>query len=472
MATRTSSLRSLPAVETVLRHPALEGALRDLPRALVVEAVRAQLSDERARLKSGGAAAPDAEAIARRAGERAALERRPALRRVLNATGVVLHTNLGRAPLPDDARRALEDVARGYASLEYDLESGRRGERGAGVERWLTRLTGAQAAHVVNNGAAAVLLSLAALAAGKAVVVSRGELVEIGGSFRIPEILEKSGARLLEVGTTNRTHIEDYERALARHSDVGAVLRVHPSNFRVAGFTTRPALADLAKLAGRHKVPLIEDLGSGSLLDLEPFGLAHEPTVGESLKAGCDVVTFSGDKLLGGSQAGLILGARRTVERVRKDPLARALRADKLALAALEATLALYADPERAAREIPALAMLRATADALEPRARRLAEALAGRMPGIEARVVRGEGEAGGGSLPLQKLSGWVVELGIAGRAASELEQLARMAVPPVIGTIRAGRFRLDARTLAEAEIEEAAEALAQAWGPRSQAPA
>ena len=247
---------------------------------------------------------------------------------MLNATGVVLHTNLGRAPLPAAALQALEAVARGYSSLEYDLVTGRRGERGAGVERWLKRLTGAEAAHVVNNGAAAVLVSLSALASGRAVVVSRGELVEIGGSFRIPEILEKSGARLVEVGTTNRTHLKDYERALERARDVGAVLRVHPSNFRVAGFTARPALEDLVRLARRHKVPLIEDLGSGSLVDLVPFGLEHEPTVGESLRAGCDLVTFSGDKLLGGSQAGLVLGARRSVERVRKDPLARALRAD------------------------------------------------------------------------------------------------------------------------------------------------
>jgi L-seryl-tRNA(Ser) seleniumtransferase len=383
---------------------------------------------------------------------------------VLNATGVVLHTNLGRAPLPEAARRALDEAARGYSSLEYDLESGQRGERGIGVERWLTRLTGAEAAHVVNNGAAAVLVSLAALAAGKAVVVSRGELVEIGGSFRIPEILEKSGARLLEVGTTNRTHLRDYERALERHDDVGAVLRVHPSNFRVAGFTARPALEELAQLAHRHKVPLIEDLGSGSLLDLAPFGLEPEPTVAESLAAGCDLVTFSGDKLLGGSQAGLVLGARRVVERVKKDPLARALRLDKLALAALEATLALYADPERAARDVPALAMLRATPEQLEPCARRLADALQARVPGLTARVARGAGEAGGGSLPLQKLPGWVVEVEVAGRTANDLERLARAADPPVIGTIRAGRLRLDPRTLAAAEIDEAVEALARAW--------
>jgi L-seryl-tRNA(Ser) seleniumtransferase len=464
MPSRTASLRALPAVETLLQQPTLEAALRDVPRALVVEAVRAELAEARAKLKSNGGAAPDVESIARRAAARATREQRPALRRVLNATGIVLHTNLGRAPLPEAARRALDEAARGYSSLEYDLESGRRGERGTGVERWLTRLTGAEAAHVVNNGAAAVLVSLAALAAGKSVVVSRGELVEIGGSFRIPEILEKSGARLLEVGTTNRTHLKDYERVLERHDDVGAVLRVHPSNFRVAGFTARPALEELAKLARRHKVPLIEDLGSGSLLDLAQFGLEPEPTVAESLAQGADLVTFSGDKLLGGSQAGMVLGARRLVERVKKDPLSRALRADKLALAALEATLALYADPERAARDVPALAMLRITAVELEPRARRLADALAARVPKLSARVARGDGEAGGGSLPLQKLPGFVVEVEVAGRTAIDLEQLARAAHPPVIGTIRTGRLRLDPRTLTDAEIEEAVEALARAW--------
>ncbi len=258
--------------------------------------------------------------------------------------------------------------------------------------------------------------------------------------------------------------MRDYERALERKDGIGAVLRVHPSNFRVAGFTARPALPDLVRLARRHKIPLVEDLGSGSLVDLEPFGLEHEPTVTESLRAGCDLVTFSGDKLLGGSQAGLALGSRKVVERLRKDPLARALRADKLALAALEATLVLYADPERAARDVPALAMLRATPESLAPRARRLAEALEARVPGLKSRVASGDGEAGGGALPLQKLPGWVVDVEIAGRSANELERLAHAATPPVIGTIRAGRFRLDPRTLAEAEIEEAADSLARAW--------
>jgi L-seryl-tRNA(Ser) seleniumtransferase len=468
MATPRTVLRALPAVEAVLRHPTVIEALRVVPRALVVEAVRAELAAERARLRKPGAAAPDAERLAARAAARARAQHRPLLRRVLNATGVVLHTNLGRAPLPAAARAAVADVARGYSSLEYDLERGERGERGAGIERWLTRLTGAEAAIAVNNGAAAVLLSLSTLASGKRVLVSRGELVEIGGSFRIPEILEKSGARLLEVGTTNRTHLRDYARALERHDDIAVVLRVHPSNFRIEGFTARPALGELAALARKHRVALVEDLGSGALVDLVPLGLEHEPTVAESLAAGADLVTFSGDKLLGGAQAGLVLGRRRLVERARKDPLARALRLDKLALAALEATLALYADPDRAAREIPAHAMLAGTPEALEARARRLGEALAARIPRLTARIVPGTGEVGGGALPLQKLSGWVVELEHEMLSAQQLERAARGAEPPVIGTIRAGRYRLDPRTLAGDELGEAIESLVRAWVGRS----
>jgi L-seryl-tRNA(Ser) seleniumtransferase len=459
------SLRTLPAVEKLLRHPALAGALQGLPRSLVVEAARAELALERRRLAAARpSASPDTHAIAARVAARAAAAARPQLRRVLNASGVVLHTNLGRAPLSRAARDAVAEVARGYASLEYDLEGGVRGDRGAGVERWLVRLTGAEAAAVVNNGAAAVLVTLSALAAGRRVVVSRGELVEIGGSFRIPEILAKSGAVLHEVGTTNRTHLRDYEAALGRRGEVAAILRVHPSNFRVAGFTARPALAELAALARRRGVPLIEDLGSGALVDLSRLGLEREPTVRESLTAGCDVVTFSGDKLLGAPQAGLILGRRRWIARIRRDPLARALRVDKLTLAALEATLPAFLDPDRAAAEIPALAMLRADSGELERRARDLAAELERRVPGLVARAAPGDGEVGGGALPLQRLPGWVVVVERSGRAARDLERSARCAEPPVIGYIRGGRFVLDVRTLTDDDIAEAPGALAGAW--------
>ncbi len=467
-----SALRALPSVEKLLGHEQLAAACRDLPRVVVVDAVRATLADARERLrrakKAGQESAPDDTTLAALAAARARLDALPALRRVLNATGIVLHTNLGRAPLASAAREAVAEIAAGYSSLEYDLTTGRRGDRGLGCERSLTRLTGAEAACVVNNGAAAILLVLAALAAGRKVLVSRGELVEIGGSFRVPEIMEMSGAILVEVGATNRTHMRDYEQALAKHGKaVGAILRVHRSNFRMQGFVRQPDLADLARLARKHRIPLVEDLGSGALVDLAAFGLEHEPTVGESLAAGASVVTCSGDKLLGGAQAGMVLGQKALVARARRHPLARALRADKLALAALEATLTLYADPERARAAIPTLAMLGAGAAELQARAERLARDLAARTPGLVADIVPGAGEVGGGSLPLQQLPGPVVAVSHPALAAAELEQRARAAQPPVIGIIRAGRFRLDPRTLAEDEVELTLRALTATWQTR-----
>jgi L-seryl-tRNA(Ser) seleniumtransferase len=441
----------------------LTRAADGVSRALLVEAARAELAEARARLKRGDRTPPAVAELAARIAARALADQRPELRRVLNLTGVVLHTNLGRAPLSEAAIAALERVGRGYSNLEFDLAHGRRGERGGGVERWLKRLTGAEAALVVNNGAAALLLVLSALASGRKVVVSRGELVEIGGSFRIPEILEKSGAILLEVGTTNRTHLADYQRALERHRDVAAILRVHRSNFRVQGFTAQPALGDLAALAHRRRLPLIEDLGSGALVDLSRFGLEREPTVRESLTAGCDVVTFSGDKLLGAPQAGLVLGRKLRVERARRDPLARALRVDKLTLAALEATLPVYCDPERAALEIPALRMIGTPDAALERRARSLAEGLERRFSALEVTVERGSGEVGGGALPLQRLPGWVVALTAEPRPIEALESWARAGDPPVIGYIRAGKFRMDVRTLGDDEVAEVIEALSKA---------
>ena len=459
-------LRALPSVEALLQHPSLANGGRELPRSLLVEAARAELADVRAHIKKEGGSPPSADDLAARIARRVEGAQQPDLRRVLNATGIVLHTNLGRAPLSQPARNALERVAAGYSNLEFDLESGRRGERGGGVERWLKRLTGAEAALAVNNGAAALLLVLSALAAGRKVVVSRGELVEIGGSFRIPEILEKSGAALLEVGTTNRTHLRDYEKALEKHKDIGAILRVHRSNFRVQGFTAQPPIEELAGLARRRRVPLIEDLGSGALVDLSSFGLEKEPTVRESLNAGCDVVTFSGDKLLGAPQAGLILGRKSFVDRARRDPLARALRLDKLALAALEATLPAYVDPTQAVREIPALGMLAIGSEALERRARSLADALKVRLSWLDVSVERGAGEVGGGALPLQRLPGWVVTLEARGRAIDALDRWARAADPPVIGYIRAGKFRMDVRTLGEEEVAEVVDALAKAPPP------
>ena len=447
------SLRALPSVEKLLGHELLAEVCRDLPRSVVTDAVRDTLAEARAALKaSKDGQALDSETLARAAAHRARLAGAPALRRVLNATGIVLHTNLGRAPLSVQARRIVADVAAGYSSLEYDLEKGERG-------------TDPPVAAVVNNGAGAILLTLAALAAEKKVVVSRGELVEIGGSFRVPEIMEMSGATLVEVGATNRTHTRDYEKALDKHHrDVGAILRVHKSNFTMEGFVHQPELSELATLAKERGIPLIEDLGSGALADLSAFGLEREPTIAESLEAGVDVVTCSGDKLLGASQAGLILGQAKLLTRIRKHPLARALRVDKLALAALEATLPFYADPERACVEIPVLAMLAVTEDVLMERAQRLASELRARVPGLLTDVTSGQGEVGGGSLPLQKLVGPVLLIEHVTLTAAELEARARGADPPVIGTIRADRFRLDPRTLTEVELAMAATALARVW--------
>ncbi|MEO5987736.1 MAG: L-seryl-tRNA(Sec) selenium transferase [Candidatus Eisenbacteria bacterium] len=460
-------LRGLPSVDRVLKSAPVAESLRDLPRAVVLEAARAELAEARTALRSAKRATPpEHDALGMRIAARARAAARPQLVRVLNATGVVLHTNLGRAPLAESARRAVAEVAAGYSSLEYDLAAGRRGERGAGVERWLTRLTGAEAALAVNNGAAAVMVVLSAVATGRKVLVSRGELVEIGGSFRVPEIMEKSGAVLVEVGSTNRTHLRDYERAFARHDGIAAILRVHPSNFRIQGFTGRPELPELARLAHARRVTMIEDLGSGALVDMAAYGLEHEPTVAESLAAGVDLVTCSGDKLLGGAQAGLVLGTKRWVQRVRKDPFARAMRVDKLALAALEATLALYADPARASEQIPTLVALRASREMLSERAGRLAAELQSRVPGLGTRIVEGHGEVGGGSMPLQKLKGPIVELSHATLGAAELERRARTAEPPILGTVRSDRFRLDPRTLTEPEVGMLAIALAKVLDP------
>jgi L-seryl-tRNA(Ser) seleniumtransferase len=415
--------------------PRQRALLRDLPAVdrLAAEvgsvaAARAVIAERRAEILAGADDAPDLAARAR-----AHLE--PSLRRVLNATGVVVHTNLGRAPLPDAAREAVVRAA-GASNLEYDLGSGARGSRQDHVEGLLRELTGAEAALAVNNGAAAVLLAVAAL--GREVIVSRGQLVEIGGAFRIPEVIEQAGARLVEVGTTNRTRLRDYVRA---EGDV--ILRAHPSNFRVVGFTEEVGIEDLCGLG----LPVIDDIGSGNLLDLEV--LAGEPPVKRSVAAGAAVVCFSGDKLLGGPQAGLMVGTRDAIAACRRHPLARALRIDKLSLAALEATLALYREPARALAEIPVLRML---TENPAPRARRLAALVDGEVVDAVARV-------GGGALPLTDLPGPVVALDAA------LAGPLRAGDPPVIGRVHEGRLLLDPRTLTDAEVDEVAAAVAAARG-------
>ncbi len=455
--------RALPAVEPLVERAltalVADGSVGEAPpRPLVVEAVRTVLAAERAALAADPTAVVDAEGDRlERIVERARTLARPRQERVINATGVVLHTNLGRAPLSAAARRALAEAAEGYLTLEYDVPEGKRSQRAVGVAEWLVRLTGAEAALVVNNGAAALLLAVWSLAQGREVIVSRGELIEIGGSFRLPEILARAGAKLVEVGTTNRTRIDDYRQAITPQTAL--LLRVHPSNFRLVGFAERPSREELAALAREAKLPLVEDVGSGALVPTEDFGLEHEPTVAESLTGGADIVTFSGDKLLGGPQAGLIVGRREWIARLERDPLARALRVDKLTIAALEATLAAYADPAIARRDIPALAQLAAPAGALADIAAGLARAIraaldeaatgaSGAIRGLDVAVVPATSEVGGGALPGAVLPTSVVALTWAGRTASALERRLRLGRPPLIARIREDRVLLDARTL------------------------
>jgi L-seryl-tRNA(Ser) seleniumtransferase len=427
-------LRDLPSVDELLRDERLAAE----PHELAVAAARNALSHARAQIGEGSDPASLVDAALREV----ARMRRPSLRRVLNATGVLVHTNLGRAPLSSAALARVAEVGGGYSNLEYDLERGERGSRQDHLARLLGHLTGAEAALVVNNNAAAVLLVLAALAEGREVVVSRGELIEIGDGFRIPDVLARSGARLVEVGTTNRTRARDYEGAIGPETAV--LLRVHQSNFRVVGFSERPGLAELAEVARRHELPLVDDLGSGAV---SPIG--DEPTPSESLRAGADLVCFSGDKLLGGPQAGMVVGRADLVERLRRHPLQRALRADKLTLAALEGTLGLALDPATRA-DLPVLRMLHEPLESVRARAERLAGLIGGEVEETVARV-------GGGALPLAELPS------AACAVEEELAERLRLGEPPVVAVVRDGRTLLDCRTLTDAEVDEVAGAVAAA---------
>lgn len=443
-----SALRSIPAVETVLHHPRLDALRPRFGHAALVRLIRRVLADIRAGMLESAAGGEITEADV---ADRIVFEGERLLTvgpmPVLNATGVILHTNLGRAPLSAAALAAVQAVAAGYSNLEYDLERGARGSRMSHVEDLLAFLTGAEAAMAVNNNAAAVLLALNSLAEGREVLVSRGELVEIGGSFRIPEIMQKSGARLREVGTTNKTHARDFENAIS--DATGLLLKVHTSNYRIEGFTAEVPLAELAEIGERRGLPLVVDVGSGALLDVSPAGVAREPLVSECLEQGAALVTFSGDKLLGGPQAGLIVGRRDLIVRLRENPLARAVRLDKMSLAALAATLAGFARPEEAWRTNPVLGMMGRTATDLEAAARSLATAIR-QVAGdrIEAEVYPAETAVGGGALPLSGLTTWTVALRAAGLSADGLERRLRRGRPPVIARIQEDRVRLDVRTL------------------------
>jgi len=441
-----ASLRELPSVDRLLSVPRVAALEEAFGREPVVAATRRALESARGEIRAGF---DPGELAGRVAAELEALLR-PRLRRVLNATGVIVHTNLGRAPLAEEALARVVDVGRGYSNLEYELEGGVRGSRQDHVAELVRDLTGAEAALAVNNNAGAVLLALAALAEGREVLVSRGELIEIGDGFRIPDVLARSGARLVEVGTTNRTRIADYERAITDGTAV--LLRVHQSNFRIVGFTEQPGLLELARLAEHRGLVLVDDLGSGAALEL-----GDEPTARESLAGGAHLVCCSGDKLLGGPQAGLVAGRAELVEQLRRHPLQRALRADKLTLAALEATLALYRRPEVARARIPVLRMLGEPADAVRARAERLAGLVGGEVEPTVARV-------GGGALPLAELGSFACAL------EEALAAPLRAGEPPVVGIVRDGRLLLDCRTLADDEIDEVAAAVTVVR-QRSQAP-
>jgi L-seryl-tRNA(Ser) seleniumtransferase len=370
---------------------------------------------------------------------------RPKLVGVINATCIVLHTNLGRAPIAEEAARAAQEAARGYLNLEMELASGKRSSRQAAVREWLCRLTGAEAATAVNNNAAATVIALRALCHGKEVVISRGQLIEIGGSFRIPEIMAVSGAILREVGTTNITRLADYEKAIGPNT--GALLQVHSSNYRISGFTKSVPLADLVALGRKHSLKVIDDIGSGALLDFGRFGFKGEPVARDSIAAGADLVLFSGDKLLGGPQAGMLVGRTEWVQKIEKDPLMRAFRLDKMTLAALEATLCLYLHEEKALREVPVLRMLGAPLGELRERAERLAAALHG-VGGVSARAREDVAYVGGGSLPDQAMKTWVVEVEAPGVSDAELAYRLRTGTPAVVGRLRDGKLVLDVRTV------------------------
>ena len=450
-------LRKIPSVDEILGRPALEELQRRLPRILVVEATREALGGLRERIARKTVRAIDLDILEPEIVAAAEKAAEPSLVPLINATGVILHTNLGRAPLSRQALEKLVEEGSQYGNLEYDRRGGSRGKRDVHTDRLLSRLLGSEASLVVNNNAAAVFLTLNTLAEGGEVLVSRGELIEIGGSFRIPDIMAKSGAMLREVGTTNRTRLADFERALSERAKM--LLRVHPSNFRVVGFTERPTLEELVGLGRRKGLPVVEDLGSGCLRDLRPLGICDEPTVAETLRTGVDVVTFSGDKLLGGPQAGIIAGRRSPLDRIRGNPLFRALRVDKMTISVLEFTLSAYLRQDYSA--IPIQRMIHASVEEIEVRARRLARRL-NRIPGLEVELIDGNSVIGGGSTPGQNLPSKLLALNSHQFSASAMAEHLRNQTPPVVARVESDRLLLDLRTVFEGQENEITEALAR----------
>ena len=454
-------LRSIPAVDRVLREEPLQKLALRLPQEALSAAVQEQIGRLRREiLAEASLSASDLEPanVALAAARTCCNLLEPSLRKVINATGTLLHTNLGRAPLAEPALAAMRTVAEGYSNLEFDLASGRRGYRYSHVEKLLTQLSGAEAALVVNNNSGAVLLALSALGQGREAVVSRGELVEIGGSFRIPDVMEAGGLQLREVGTSNRTHLRDYQNAI--NDNTAILLKVHTSNYRIIGFTKEVPARELAPLAREHGLVLMEDLGSGLLLDLSRFGLDPEPTVAEVVQAGVDVVTFSGDKLLGGPQAGLIVGREELIDKMRQHPLARALRIDKLTLAALEATLRLYLQPEQALQEVPILRMFSADPAHQQMRCRHLLERLEAAELQADVNLIEDVARVGGGAMPVTELADWAVEINPLNMTVTEVASRLRDFNPAVAARVQNEKLLVNLRAVFEREDERLAQIL------------
>ena len=457
----SSLLKKIPSMTLLVEEPEFEKLVSQASRKYLVEVIREVLAEKRRLILSGHEPDLDLPTLWRDVEMKLETKGAYHLRRVINGTGVVIHTNLGRSLLAAQALEQIQTIARFYSNLEFDLEAGQRGSRYSHVEDLLVELTGAEAALVVNNNAAAVLLSLDTLAKGKEVIVSRGQLVEIGGSFRIPEVMTRSGAFLREVGTTNKTHLRDYEAVLTEQTAL--LLKVHTSNYRIVGFTAEVPLEDLVALGQRHNVPVMEDLGSGSFIDVSKFGLEKEPTIVEVVRAGADVVTFSGDKLLGGPQAGIIVGRKNYIQALRSNPLNRALRIDKLTLAALEATLKLYRNEEQALRDIPTLAQLSISLRELQERAKTLHRLLKkDPISGMNIAIIPTTSQVGGGALPLSYMNSYALAFSSEGKSISELENKFRSFSPPIIGRIEKERFLLDVRTLQKEDFPHIARCLQQ----------
>jgi L-seryl-tRNA(Ser) seleniumtransferase len=455
-------LRTLPKVDRLLEREDIAALATVHPRPLLMDALRDAIEETRDGIRHGYVDSVSEDDVVMRATALLARSSKRSLHRVINATGIVVHTNLGRSPLAESAVEAVAEVARGYSTLEYDVDSGERGSRHVHVEELLKRLTGAEAAMAVNNNAAAVLLGIAGLARGKEAIVSRGQLVEIGGSFRIPDIMRESGAKMVEVGTTNKTHLRDYESALT--PETGLLLKVHSSNYRVVGFTEEVALSELVHLGAQNGVPVFEDQGSGVLIDLARFGLPGEPTLAAAVAAGADVVSASGDKLLGGPQAGILVGKWHTIEKLKKHPLARAVRLDKMTLAALEVTLRLYLDEMKLLTELPTLRMLTVPGAELESRATAFAAAITAACgEAYDVRTAPDVSRAGGGALPMVDIPTTVVSVERREGSVVEIEQRLRLGEPTIVARIKDGRLLFDPRTLTLAEEIEIADALARA---------